>query len=98
VFRATQPFCVICTPGNLGDVIQPTAMENLLALAAPEQCFWYAHPFEEELDRGNHIGELFSDKISGDRSRLIHLTPEHAEEVKRITQVVLSLYHRMKIL
>ena len=59
-------------------------MEHLLALAAPEQCFWYAHPYEEEHGRGNRIGEFFSDEISGDTSRLIHLSPDHAEEVKRI--------------
>ncbi len=89
VLRTTTIPCVVCTPGNLGDVIQPTAMENLLAVAAPEQCFWYAHPSEEEYDRGNRIGELFSDRISGDASRLIHLTPDHAEEVNRMLLYIL---------
>lgn len=70
----------------MGDVIQPMAMEHLLASVAPDQCFWYAHPGVEVVDQGNRIGEFFSDNISGDSSRLIHLTPDHAEKVEKTKQ------------
>lgn len=79
-YHKPNPFCVR-EPGNMGDVIQPTAMEHLLSSVAPGQCFWYAHPWVEDHDQGNHIGEFFSDNISGDTSRLIHMTPDHAKEV-----------------
>lgn len=70
----------------MGDVIQPMAMEHLLASVAPDQCFWYAHPGVESVDQGNRIGEFFSDNISGDSSRLIHLTPDDAEKVENTKQ------------
>lgn len=56
-------------------------MEHLLALVAPGQCFWYAHPWNEDPGNGNGIGDFFSDNIGGDLSQLIHLTPHHVEEV-----------------
>ncbi|CAM9460321.1 unnamed protein product [Ectocarpus sp. 8 AP-2014] len=76
--------------GNMGDVIQPMAMERLLASVAPDQCFWYAHPGGEGVDKGNHIGEFFSDNISGDSSRLIHLTPDHAEKVNVFKALIIG--------
>lgn len=84
----------LITTGNLGDVIQPTAMEHLLSAVAPNQCFWYAHPWVEAQDEGNHIGEFFSDNISGDTSRLIHMTPDRAEEV--YIDASLLLYHTQR--
>lgn len=69
-----------CTPGNLRNAIEPTAMEHLLAFVAPGQCFWYAHPWDEDLGNGNGIRKFFIDNTSGGPSRLIHLTPDHAEE------------------
>lgn len=65
----------------MGDVIQPQAMENLLAMLAPEQCFWYAHPWGEYHMRGNRLGEFFSGNISGDYDTLLPLTADHAQEV-----------------
>ena len=61
----------------MGDVIQPIAMQRLLASVAPTQCFWYAHPWNEDSVRGFRIGEFFG----GDTSRLIHLTSDHADQV-----------------
>lgn len=80
--------------GNMGDVIQPMAMEHLLASVAPDQCFWYAHPGVEGVDQGDRIGEFFSDNISGDSSRLIHLTPDHAEKVETTKQLELLISSR----
>lgn len=62
-------FIYIRTLGNLGDVIQPMALEHLLTSVAPDACFWYAHPWDEDLIQGNRIGEFFG----ADTSRLIHL-------------------------
>ncbi|CAB1098846.1 unnamed protein product [Ectocarpus sp. CCAP 1310/34] len=76
--------------GNMGDVIQPMAMEHLLASVAPDQCFWYAHPGEEGIDQGDRIGEFFSDNISGDSSRLIHLTPGDAEKVNVFKALIIG--------
>ncbi|CAM9285887.1 unnamed protein product [Ectocarpus fasciculatus] len=76
--------------GNMGDVIQPMAMEHLLASVAPDQCFWYAHPGVESVDQGNRIGEFFSDNISGDSSRLIHLTPDDAEKVNVFKALIIG--------
>ncbi|CAM9193464.1 unnamed protein product [Ectocarpus sp. 13 AM-2016] len=76
--------------GNMGDVIQPMAMEHLLASVAQDQCFWYAHPGVEGVDQGDRIGEFFSDNISGDSSRLIHLTPDHAEKVNVFKALIIG--------
>lgn len=64
--------------GNMGDVIQPIAMKRLLASVAPNQCFWFAHPWNEDSVRGFRIGEFFGE----DTSRLIHLTSDHAQQVR----------------
>eukprot|EP00752_Nemacystus_decipiens_P016187 g14474.t2 len=65
-------------------------MEHLLASVAPGQCFWYAHPRDEDPGNGNGIGDFFSDNISGDLSQLIHLTPDHVEEVNRFKALVIG--------
>eukprot|EP00904_Undaria_pinnatifida_P001181 jgi/Undpi1/11063/HiC_scaffold_30.g13361.m1 len=72
--------------GNMGDVIQPIAMQRLLASVAPTQCFWYAHPWNEDSVRGFRIGEFFG----GDTSRLIHLTSDHADQVNRFKALIIG--------
>ncbi|CAM9922247.1 unnamed protein product [Ectocarpus sp. 4 AP-2014] len=76
--------------GNMGDVIQPQAMENLLAMLVPEQCFWYAHPWGEYHMRGHRLGEFFSGNISGDYDTLIPLTADHAQEVNRFKAIIIG--------
>lgn len=66
--------------GNLGDVIQPIAMEHLLASIAPNQCFWYADPYTEKTVRDDGQGKFFG----GDLSRLIYLAPEDAMKVRGV--------------
>lgn len=68
----------MCALGNLGDVIQPMALEHLLASVAPDVCFWYAHPWDEDLVKGNRVGEFFG----ADTSRLIHLTHDDNWQVR----------------
>ena len=62
----------------MGDVIQPMALEHLLASVAPNVCFWYAHPWDEDLVKGNRIGEFFGT----DTPRLIHLTHDDIWQVQ----------------
>lgn len=66
-------------------MIQPMAMENLLASVAPDQCFWYAHPREEERPyQRARKGELFTNDVIGNTSRLTQVTPDDAEKVTKI--------------
>lgn len=53
------------------------ALEHLLGSVAPDVCFWYAHPWDEDLVKGNRVGEFFG----ADTSRLIHLTNDDIWQV-----------------
>ncbi|CAN0182794.1 unnamed protein product [Ectocarpus sp. 6 AP-2014] len=72
--------------GNMGDVVQPIAMHDLLASVAPDQCFWYAHPAGEAPERGDRIGEFFG----GDDSKVFPLTPDLAWKVNRFKALVIG--------
>ncbi|CAM9316275.1 unnamed protein product [Ectocarpus fasciculatus] len=72
--------------GNMGDVVQPIAMEDLLAAVAPDQCFWYAHPVGEDPERGYRIGEFFG----GDESKLIHLSADLAWQVNQFKALIIG--------
>ncbi|CBJ28751.1 conserved unknown protein [Ectocarpus siliculosus] len=72
--------------GNMGDVVQPIAMQDLLASVAPDQCFWYAHPADEDVERGYRIGEFFG----GDDSKVFPLTPDLAWKVNRFKALVIG--------
>ncbi|CAN0183456.1 unnamed protein product [Ectocarpus sp. 6 AP-2014] len=72
--------------GNMGDVVQPIAMHDLLASVAPDQCFWYAHPADEDVERGYRIGEFFG----GDDSKVFPLTPDLAWKVNRFKALVIG--------
>ncbi|CAM9695268.1 unnamed protein product, partial [Scytosiphon promiscuus] len=83
-------FGAFCS-GNMGDVIESMSMENLLASVAPDQCFWYAHPREEE---GHGLStnkeELSSHDVSSDALRLIRVTPDDANKVNRFKALVIG--------
>ncbi|CAM9462535.1 unnamed protein product, partial [Hapterophycus canaliculatus] len=83
-------FGAFCS-GNMGDVIQPMAMENLLASVAPDQCFWFAHPREEEgYGQCTGKGALLTNGVSDDKSRFIQVTPDDAEKVNRFKALIIG--------
>lgn len=53
-------------------------MEELLLSVYPDLCFWYAHPYKEQAKGSNRVGEFFGK----DPSRLLHLSPASALEVR----------------
>eukprot|EP00752_Nemacystus_decipiens_P016189 g14476.t1 len=60
------------------------ALEHLLASVAPDVCFWYAHPWDEDLVQGNRVGEFFG----ADTSRLIHLKHDDIWQVNQFKALV----------
>eukprot|EP00903_Cladosiphon_okamuranus_P008896 g8515.t1 len=62
------------------------ALEHLLASVAPDMCFWYAHPWDEDLVQGNRVGEFFG----ADTSRLIHLTQDDIWQVNQFKALIIG--------
>lgn len=68
--------------GNMGDVVQVNAMEDLLHSIAPDQCFWYGHPWKEDARKWGDgpsfgVGQFFG----SDSTRVVPLDSESAPTV-----------------
>eukprot|EP00752_Nemacystus_decipiens_P010080 g8982.t1 len=73
--------------GNMGDVVQPISMEHLLAsVLPPEQCYYYAHPVDEDPSRKFSMGKFFG----RDESKVIALAPTSAWKVNNFKAFVIG--------